>query len=65
MLFDNQLDKYIIDICNDDEFYDIEGFASLKEKMVKTKNNDTERVFQAGIYVWYIFLSNYHYFYKL
>jgi hypothetical protein len=29
---------YIVDLCNDDEFSDIEGIVSLEEKMIKIKN---------------------------
>ena len=39
MVLGDQLDTYIIDLCNDDKFSGIEGFASLVEKMVKIKKN--------------------------
>jgi hypothetical protein len=38
MVLGDQLDMYIVDLCNDDEFSDIEGIVSLTEKMIKTKN---------------------------
>jgi len=34
----DQLDIYIVDLCNYDEFSDIEGIVSLTEKIIKTKN---------------------------
>jgi len=37
MALGDQLDTYIVDLCNDDEFFDIEGIVSLTEKMIKTK----------------------------
>jgi hypothetical protein len=39
MVLSDQLDMHIIDLHGDDEFSDIEGIASLAEKMVKTKKN--------------------------
>ena len=39
MVLGDQLDTYIIDLRGDDEFSDIEGIASLAEKMVKIKKN--------------------------
>jgi len=39
MVLGDQLGTYIIDLCNDDKFSGIEGFASLVEKMVKIKKN--------------------------
>ena len=39
MVFADQLDTYIIDLRNDDEFSSIEGIVSLAEKMIKTKKN--------------------------
>ena len=39
MILGDQLDTYIIDLRSDDEFFSIEGIASLAEKMVKTKKN--------------------------
>jgi hypothetical protein len=58
MVLGDQLDTYIIDLRGDDEFYGIEGIASLVEKMVKTKKN---LIFS----LIYICLSNCHYFYQL
>jgi hypothetical protein len=54
---------YIIDLHNDNDFFDIKGIASLAEKMVKIKNDSLERVFQISIYAWYIYFLNCHYFY--
>jgi hypothetical protein len=66
MVFGDQLDMHIIYRCNDDEFSGIKSFASLAKKMVKTNNDNLERVFQIEyIYAWYKCLSNCHYFYKL
>ena len=65
MVLDDQLDSYIIDPRNDDEFSNIEGIAIFVEKMVKTKNDSLKRVFQICIYFWYIYLSNCYYFYQL
>jgi len=39
LVLGDQLDMHIIDLHGDDEFSDIEGIASLAEKMVKTKKN--------------------------
>ena len=39
MVLGDQLDAYIIDLRSDDEFSNIEGIASLVEKMIKTKKN--------------------------
>jgi len=39
MVFSDQLDTYIIDLCGDDEFSGIKDIASLAEKMVKTKKS--------------------------
>jgi len=39
MVLGDQLDTYIIDLRDDDEFSNIEGIASLAKKMVKTKKN--------------------------
>jgi len=39
MVLGDQLDMYIIDLRNDDEFSSIEGIVSLAEKMIKTKKN--------------------------
>jgi len=39
MVFGDQLDTYIIDLCNDDKFSDIEGITHFAEKMVKRKKN--------------------------
>ena len=39
MILGKQLDTYIIDLRGDDEFFGIEGIASLVEKIVKTKKN--------------------------
>jgi hypothetical protein len=58
MVLGNQLDTYIIDIRNDDEFFDIEGIASLAKKMVKTKNNSLERAFHIAIYVYQIVITS-------
>jgi hypothetical protein len=41
MVLSDQLDTYIIDLCGNDEFFGIEGIASLAEKIVKTKKNLT------------------------
>jgi hypothetical protein len=38
MILGDQLDTYIVDLCNDDEFSDIEGIVSLEKKMIKIKN---------------------------
>jgi|UPI0003BA9830 hypothetical protein len=42
---------YIIDLCNDDEFFDIEGIASFAKKMIKIKNDSSEKDFQIDIYM--------------
>jgi len=39
MVLGDQLDTYIIDLCDDDEFSVIEGIASLVEEMAKIKKN--------------------------
>jgi len=52
MVFDDQLDMYIIYLCNDDEFSGIKSFASLAKKKVKTNNDNLERVFQIDIYIY-------------
>jgi hypothetical protein len=52
MVLGYQFDMYIIDLHNDDDFFGIKGIASLAEKMVKTKNDSLERVFQIGIYTY-------------
>jgi hypothetical protein len=63
MVLGYQFDMYIIDLHNDNDFFDIKGIASLAEKMVKIKNDSLERVFQISIYAWYIYFLNCHYFY--
>jgi hypothetical protein len=44
--------RILLILRNDDELSSIEGIASLAEKMVKTKNDSLERVFQIGIYTY-------------
>jgi len=39
MVLGDQLNMYIIDLRDDDEFSNIEGIVSLAEKIVKTKKN--------------------------
>jgi len=39
MVLGDQFDTYIIDLHSDNEFFGIEGIASLVEKIVKTKKN--------------------------
>jgi hypothetical protein len=39
MVLGDQLNTYIIDLRDDDEFSNIEGIVSLAEKIVKTKKN--------------------------
>jgi hypothetical protein len=39
MVLGDQFDTYIIDLYIDNEFFAIEGIASLAKKMVKTKKN--------------------------
>ena len=44
--------RLLLFLRNVDELSSIEGIASLAEKMVKTKNDSLERVFQIGIYTY-------------
>jgi hypothetical protein len=39
MVLGDQFDTYIIDLHSDNEFFGIEGIASLAEKMIKIKKN--------------------------
>ena len=58
MVLSDQLDTYIINLCNDDEFSDIKGIVRLAKKIVKTKNDNLERVFQIGKYVYKIVITS-------
>jgi hypothetical protein len=49
---------YIIDLCNDDEFFDIEGIASFAKKMIKIKNDSSEKDFQIDIYAYQIVITS-------
>ena len=55
MVLGDQLDTYIIDLRNNDEFSGIESIACLVEKMIKTKKN---LIFSFAIYVYQIVVTS-------